>query len=91
MQLFSCAQKTCRNTNVSSIFRCKTCPTVLQYHQGATKMVGGSPSAEGCVPPTTYEEGMPMMTLEGLIAVIGMAVTCFGLGYTIGSNNKTQK
>lgn len=54
--LFLCP-KTCRNTNISSIFRCKTCPTVVQYPQGATKMVGGSPSAEGCVPPTTYEEG----------------------------------
>lgn len=32
-----------------------------------------------------------MMTIEGLIAVIGLAVTCFGLGYTIGSNNKAQK
>lgn len=54
-------------------------------------MVGGLPSTEGSVPPITYEEGMPMMTIEGLIAVIGLAVTCFGLGYTIGSNNKAQK
>ncbi len=28
-----------------------------------------------------------MMTMEGLIAVISLALTAFGLGYTIGSNN----
>ena len=33
---------------------------------------------------------MPTMTIEGLIAVIILAVTCFGLGYTIGSNNKAK-
>ena len=31
-----------------------------------------------------------MLTLEGLIAVIGLCLTAFGLGYSIGSNN-TQK
>ncbi len=31
-----------------------------------------------------------MMTLEGLIAVMSLALTAFGLGYSIGSN-KTQK
>jgi hypothetical protein len=28
-----------------------------------------------------------MMTMEGLIAVISLILTAFGLGYTIGSNN----
>ena len=28
-----------------------------------------------------------MMTMEGLIAVISLVLTAFGLGYTIGSNN----
>ena len=34
-----------------------------------------------------------MMTLEGFIAVISLAVACFSLGYAIGrkDNNKTQK
>ena len=32
-----------------------------------------------------------MMTLEGLIAVISLVLTAFGLGYAIGSNDKTQK
>ncbi len=32
-----------------------------------------------------------MMTLEGLIAVISLVLTAFGLGYAIGYNNKTQK
>ena len=34
-----------------------------------------------------------MLTIEGLIAVISLCVTCFGLGYAIGSkdNDKTQK
>lgn len=31
-----------------------------------------------------------MLTLEGLIAVIRLCLTAFGLGYAIGSN-KTQK
>ena len=33
------------------------------------------------------------MTIVDLIAVISLAVTCFGLGYAIGSNDshKTQK
>jgi hypothetical protein len=29
-----------------------------------------------------------MMTIEGLIAVISLVLTAFGLGYTIGSNTK---
>ena len=34
-----------------------------------------------------------MLTIEGLISVLGLCLTCFGLGYAIGSkdNNKTQK
>ncbi len=28
-----------------------------------------------------------MMTMEGLLAVISLVLTAFGLGYTIGSNN----
>lgn len=31
-----------------------------------------------------------MLTLEGLIAVIDLCLTAFGLGYTMGSN-KSQK
>lgn len=36
---------------------------------------------------------MQMLTIEGLIAVISLVLTAFGLGYTIGrnDNNKTQK
>jgi hypothetical protein len=38
-----------------------------------------------------YERGMiAMMTTEGLIAVISLVLTAFGLGYSIGSN-KSQK
>ncbi len=33
-----------------------------------------------------------MLTIEGLIAVLGLCSTCFGIGYAIGRNdNKTQK
>lgn len=32
-----------------------------------------------------------MLTLEGLIAVVSLVLTAFGLGYAIGSNDKTQK
>ena len=28
-----------------------------------------------------------MMTIESLIAVVGLVLTAFGLGYTIGSNS----
>ncbi len=31
-----------------------------------------------------------MLTMEGLIAVLALALTAFGLGYAIGSN-QTQK
>jgi hypothetical protein len=34
---------------------------------------------------------MQMLTLEGLIAVISLVLTAFGLGYAIGRNNITQK
>jgi len=33
-----------------------------------------------------------MLTIEGLIAVLAFAGTCFGIGYTIGlRHGKTQK
>lgn len=34
-----------------------------------------------------------MLTIEGLISVLGLCLTCFGLGYAIGSKDKdnTQK
>ena len=32
-----------------------------------------------------------MLTLEGLIAVLSLLLTAFGLGYAIGSNQKSQK
>ena len=32
-----------------------------------------------------------MLTLEGLIAVISLCITCFSLGYVLGRNSKTQK
>ncbi len=32
-----------------------------------------------------------MLTIEGLISVISLVLTAFGLGYAIGNNNKTQK
>ena len=38
-----------------------------------------------------YERGMiAMMTIEGLIAVVSLVLTAFGLGYTIGSNNSQK-
>ena len=39
-----------------------------------------------------YERrGMRMLTIEGLIAVIALCITCFSLGYNLGRNQKTQK
>ena len=32
-----------------------------------------------------------MLTIESLIAVISLGLTCFSLGYSIGKNSKTQK
>lgn len=33
---------------------------------------------------------MPMLTLEGLIAVISLCLTAFGVGYAIGSNHSQK-
>ncbi len=34
-----------------------------------------------------------MLTMKGLISILALCLTCFGLGYTIGNkdNEKTQK
>ena len=32
-----------------------------------------------------------MLTLEGFIAVIGLCIACFSLGYVFGRNSKMQK
>lgn len=32
-----------------------------------------------------------MLTLEGLIAVISLCLTAFGIGYSIGCNHTTKK
>lgn len=37
------------------------------------------------------EGGMCMLTIEGLIAVISLLLTAFGLGYAVGYNHKAQK
>ena len=45
-----------------------------------------------CYIGNLYERGMiSMMTIESLIAVISLVLTAFGLGYSIGSNDKSQK
>ena len=31
---------------------------------------------------------MRMLTIEGLIAVIALCITCFSLGYNVGRNQK---
>ena len=36
------------------------------------------------------KEGVAMMTIEGLIAVVSLVLTAFGLGYTIGSNKSPK-
>lgn len=32
-----------------------------------------------------------MLTVDSLIAVIGLCVTVYGVGYMMGNNDKTQK
>ncbi len=32
-----------------------------------------------------------MLTIEGLISVLGLCLTCFGLGYAIGSKDNSQR
>jgi hypothetical protein len=34
---------------------------------------------------------MLMLTIEGLVAVFSLILAAFGLGYTIGHNDMTQK
>ena len=40
--------------------------------------------------PSRQARPLPMLTLEGLIAVIALCLTCFALGYTFGKDS-TQK
>ena len=42
-------------------------------------------------PSFTRLEGMPMLTIEGLIAVISLTLTAFGLGYAIGRNSGNKQ
>ena len=41
----------------------------------------------------SFEELVLMLTTELFIAIISLCITCFALGYTVGSksNDKTQK
>lgn len=32
-----------------------------------------------------------MLTIEGLIAVISLCITCFSLGYSFGRNSQAKK
>lgn len=32
-----------------------------------------------------------MLTIESLIAIISLCLTCFSPGYSLGKNSKTQK
>ena len=43
------------------------------------------------MPSFTGKEGMQMLTIEGLIAVISLVLTAFGLGYAIGRNSNTRE
>ncbi len=55
--------------------------------------------AQCCDPPimqipnreTTERRAMLMLTIEGLVAVFSLILAAFGLGYTIGHNDRTQK
>ena len=35
-------------------------------------------------------EVMPMLTIEGFIAIIGLVLTAFGLGYMMGQSQKQK-
>lgn len=40
----------------------------------------------------SHQEGGPqMLTIEGLVAVISLVLTAFGLGYAIGRNSKNTR
>ena len=42
--------------------------------------------------PSIHRKGGPqMLTIEGLIAVISLTLTAFGLGYAIGRNTGTRE
>ena len=43
------------------------------------------------MPSFPGKEGMQMLTIEGLIAVISLVLTAFGLGYAIGRNSNTRE
>ena len=43
------------------------------------------------LPAFTGKEVPQMLTIEGLIAVISLVLTAFGLGYAIGRNAETRE
>ena len=63
------------------------------YAVSTLRRVCGPQSTSKPVCGVLRKEGMRMLTIEGLIAVLSLALTAFGLGYAIGSkdNNKSQK
>lgn len=32
-----------------------------------------------------------MITIDSLMAIISLCITCYSLGYSVGKNSKTQK
>ena len=45
----------------------------------------------GLVLSLCQKGGLQMLTIEGLIAVISLVLTAFGLGYAIGRNSNTRE
>ena len=61
--------------------------TSAKINIGATKAVGGCPSdtADSVLLKILQQEGViPMLTLEGLISVLGLVLTAVALGFAIG-------
>ena len=60
-------------------------------------LIGGRPIPEYCElrlhnpVGESSKEDIVMLTLSDFIAVTGLCITCFGLGYTVGLNSKAKK
>ena len=50
-----------------------------------------SPFIQNSTSEIFRKEGNTLLTIEGLIAVLSLMLTSFGLGYAIGRTDKTQK
>ena len=76
---------------------CSKCYNII----GVTQTVSGCPQHQRDCDPLFYitcleaeyfrTGGIAMITIEALLAVLSFGLTCFSVGYAVGSNSNSQK